>query len=290
MPVSSSVRNAILARFFPKPPALRHTFLGLPPELRNMIYQFLFSEFSKRPSPPVLEYHFCNKTYEVTKRFQRLVGVPSIPVLTPILRTCRQVYHEALPVLHDHGMVLASLRPATDAIDLSRGIGRVLRLARSLELHISIAYPCQLAPNPEWNDAPSVMSKTRRKSWNGQPSAGSGSTSADSSRQSMRARSNLKSWSGPTHEQMCFLRYLQRLRALLRAFNDGANLSRLTIFIENTDHRLTYGNLTSLIEVLQSRLRVQQDCIVSVQLDPQAQSMTSSIEPEVPPFLKELQR
>lgn len=237
----------------------RYTFLHFPPELRLVIYEFLFSELSQRKMPPILEYHLCTKAYEVTSRFQRMLGHPSIPVFTGILRTCRQVHNEALPLLYDHASLVAYLRPAGNELEFGPGVLRQLGLAKSLVVSISMAFPCQFAPKVVTGP------RKRRASWNGSSSIGARNPVTGPPSPPVRAR--LNSWAGPAPDKMCFLQYLKRLGALLQSFHHGANLRRLDIIIDNKDASLDPQKVNSILGLMASRLRVRPGCIVTLHLD-----------------------
>jgi hypothetical protein len=195
------------------------------------------------------------------------------------------VHDEALPLFYDLVKLIAALRPAANTLDLfSCGVGRRLHLAKTLELNISMAFPCRFAPNPEENGTPKVVTRTRRASWNGQSSAGMNYTLGDPCRPSTRARR--KSWSGPAPNQMCFETYLRRLEALLHAFNNGGNLRRLEIFIENTDQSLNSMRMNAILRRMGAKLRVSQDCIVVLHIDSLRISLVNSL--QLSRFLKEI--
>lgn len=237
----------------------RHKFLDFPPELRLVIYAFLFSELSQRELPPSVGYHLCTKAYELTGRFQRLLGHPSIPVFTGILRTCRLVHNEALPLLYDHAKLFADLRPAGNELELGPGVRRQLGLVKSLVMNISTAFPCQFAPKVVTGP------KTRRASWNGSSSIGAKNPVIGPPSPSVRARAN--SWTGSGPDQMCFLQYLRRLEALLQSFHNGANLRHLDIIIDNKDASLDPQKVNSILGLMASRLRVRPGCKTTLHLD-----------------------
>lgn len=237
----------------------RYKFLDFPPELRLVIYEFLFSEVSQRKISSVVRYHLCTKAYEITSRFQRLLGHPSIPVFTGILRTCRQVHNEALPVLYDHATFVADLRPAGNKLEFGPGALRQLGLVKSLEVNISMSFPCKLAPKV------GTGPRARRASWDGSSSIGAKNLVTGPPSPPVRARAN--SWAVLVPDQMCFLQYLRRLEALLQSFHNGANLRRLDITIDNKDASLDPQKVSSILGLMESRLRVRPSCIVTLHLD-----------------------
>lgn len=237
----------------------RYTFLDFPPELRLVIYEFLFSDLSQREFPPIVDYHLCTKAYEVTSRFERMLGHPSIPVFTGILRTCRLVHNEALPLLYDHAKLVADLRPAGNELEFGPGARRQLGLVKSLVMNISMAFPCKFAPKVVTGP------RTRRASWNGSSSVGANNSLTGPPSPSARARAN--SWTGAAPAKMCFLQYLKRLGALLQSFHNGANLRRLDIIIDNKDASLDAQKVNSILGLMESRLRVRPVCIVTLHLD-----------------------
>lgn len=241
-------------------PRRRYTFLDFPPELRLVIYAFLFSELSRRELPRVIEYHLCTKAYEVTSRFQRLLGHPSIPVFTGILRTCRRVHNEALPLLYEHAQLFTALRPAGNELELGPGVLRQLGLVKSLVMNISMAFPCKMAPKVVTGP------RKRRASWNGSSSTGAKNIVTGPPSPPVRARAN--SSAGLAPDQMCFLQYLRRLEALLQSFQNGAKLRRLDIIIDNKDASLDPQKVNSILDLMASRLRVRPGCIITLHLDP----------------------
>lgn len=236
------------------------TFLGIPPEVRLEIYNHLFSDIAASLGPRLLfEYHFCDKTHEITMDTHRFLGGARTTGITPMLRTCKTILKEALSFLYNHARFVVSLRPSANPLDLSRGIGTQLAQAKSLALTISVAFPCQSFPNSE------VKTRTRRNSWDGGSSVRPNDPAADAPGSSARTRS--KSWDGPAPTRMCFITYLRRLDALLEAFNHGENLSGLIIFLVNTDGRLTAQSIELILRHIEAGVRVGRKCHVVLYLD-----------------------
>lgn len=270
----SSLRSRLL-----DPPPPRPFLVALrPPELRAMIYEHLFSELPTRQKPPVIEYHLCDKTYEVTTRFQRMTGQPSIPGPTSILRTCREVYEEALPLLYQQAKIVVTLRAAPYSLDLSGSIAKQLRLVGSLELIVSSSFPCIFPPHPEGNDTPKVVTRPRRASWNGQPSSREENVVTKSPKPSIPARTRRQYWEsfmGLGWQQGA---YRRRLDALLGVFSNGCKLKHVTIFIENMEYRMDPVSLDTILRRMEARLRVPQDGFVALHLDQMAEPLVTSIQ------------
>lgn len=249
------------------PPTPRPFLKTLPTEMRVKIYRHLFSELSARQRPPVLEYHCCDKTYEVTRRFQRMIGQPSVPRLTPILRTCKAVYDEALPFLYQQAMMVVTLRAAPYSLDLSRGIAKKLRLVGSLELIISSSFPCVFPPHPEGNDAPKVVTRPRRASWNGQSSSRAYNTVTKSPKPSIPAWTRKQYWQSFMSPEQHHEAYKRRLDTLLGGLSNGRNLKRFDVVIENMEYRMDARSVVGVLRLMEERLRLTQNCFVMLNVD-----------------------
>ncbi|KAG6354992.1 hypothetical protein INS49_004073 [Diaporthe citri] len=221
------------------------TFLDFPPELRLVIYELLFLPLVGRH--PIVEYHICDKTYEVTTNVGRFRGPPTFTGLTSILGTCRQVHKEAQPLLCDYATFIVSLRPGSNPLNLSSDAARLLPHAKTLELNMSISFPCQFAPTteetePPCTDAPRPSTRTRRKTWASPAPA-------------------------KKPPKICLTTYLRRLESLLGAFDHGGNLRRLDIQIDNLDRTLNRDTMDIILSHMETRLKVRENCRVEMHLE-----------------------
>lgn len=214
------------------------TFMGIPPELRLMIYeQFILDFVSERSfGSPVIVVGFCCKTYEVkphTSTFRR-----QAPVIT-ILHLCQKVRYEAEPLVYAHFTFFVDIRPHLNPLDLSGGVGNRLSHARTIQLHITNDTACGLFPYRPEHDLRSVPRERGWVSWDG-----GSSFDWEISRTQVRTaleRTCDKSW--PPWRS-----YLDRLDALLDFLNRGRSLRCLRIFIcdvksGNLDDRATWSLL-----------------------------------------------
>ncbi|KAF2211963.1 hypothetical protein CERZMDRAFT_97882 [Cercospora zeae-maydis SCOH1-5] len=86
------------------------SFLDLPPELRNRIYELCLIVRSDRAIRAVVE--FRPDVGKVRRQVQRHVGTPPsrpyelLEVTPKLLATCRQIYQEAMPVLYGRNLLL----------------------------------------------------------------------------------------------------------------------------------------------------------------------------------------
>lgn len=204
------------------------TFLGIPPEMRLAIYGILFSPLTRLYD--TVEYHLCDKKYQVTedvhrfRREQRGKKGSTRPGLTSILGTCEKIHNEALPLLCKHAKFIASLRPASNPLDLSSRVDEHLAHARTLELNISLACPCQIPPKLE------------------ETSASPGPTT--------------------TPPEMYLDTYLGRLDSLLEALDYGKKLRHLDIQIDSIDRALNAQSMDTILSHMEARLRVREECCV----------------------------
>lgn len=239
------------------------TFLGIPPELRLMIYELLFQPIVRRH--PIVEYHLCDKTYEVTADASRVRGPRRLTGLNSILGTCKQVHREASPILYNHVTFIVSLRPGPNPLGLSSDAARLLPRAKTLELNVSISFPCQFAPTTEETEPPSTVSAT----WNGGPSVGPNGPNTDAAKPCTRTRRKTLANPAPAKmpPRLCLTTYLRRLESLLGAFNYGENLRRLDIQIDNLDRSLNGETMHFIFGHLETRLRVRENCRVEMHLE-----------------------
>lgn len=274
----SGVRSALRSK-----PSL----LDISLQWRLMIYELLFSPLARRHRN--VEYHFYDKTYEVTANVRKFRDRSTKKGRTAILRTCKRFHDEALPLLCQHANFIASLRPAFNPLDLSSHAGKLLAHAKKLELNISIAFPCQFAPTIEETEPPSTVSTKRRGSWNGGPSDGPNSSTTEAPKPFTRARRKSLASPAPTKmpHEMCFTTYLRRLESLLGAVNYGKSLRLLHIQIDNLDRSLNAQNMETILSHMEARLRVPETCRVVVHLERDAYYLVSHI--RMVRFLDEIQ-
>lgn len=272
--------------------ASERTFLGIPAELRLIIYEFLFSPLAGHRHPSLVEYHFCDKTYDITEDIARFRGqARRYNGLTAILRTCQKVYDEALPLLCDHAnfIIVASLRPASSPLEISSSAGIQLAQAKTVQLEISLSSPCQFAPTFEETNHPSTASRTRRASWDGESSVGTSNLTTGAPKPFAKTRR--KSWACPPPikmpTQMCLKTYLHRLESLLEGFNHNKKMRSLDIKIDNTDRRLNDQSIDTILSHMGARLRVKDKCRVELSLDRCAWSLVSHL--RIARFLHDIQ-
>lgn len=259
-------------------PAARLRFLTIPPEMRLKIYEFVFSDILLRlpVTSRTIEYHFCEKTFEVTTDLGRCRAQRRTPSLTPILRTCRLVYREAEPVLYDQFRFIARLRPNSNPLNLSRDVSDRLAKASTLELHISNdTHRCQVLPRRPWDDPPRARDRTRRGSWDG----GSSLVWVDARNHPRWAskRGRRPSWSGPATEYTMATRYAERLGALLDALDHGKNLKHLDIFISDSSENFDARHIEGILRHIEARLRVRLKCAVTMQVDRFVERLVSHV-------------
>lgn len=95
-------------------------FLGLPSEIRLLIYQLAFSttcdhilvtaDRDRRASRPITNTDDIN---ERPTRELRYTRTPSVPLLAALLQTNKQIYREALPVLYANTIFSTSSNPTS---------------------------------------------------------------------------------------------------------------------------------------------------------------------------------
>lgn len=264
-------------------------FMGIPKELRLMIYEFLFSELARRPNSPPVKYHFCDKTCEITTNAGRFLGHRRMAGLTSILRTCRKVHEEAITSLYDSAnipRIIVGLRPASASLDLPCAAGNLLAHAKRLKLNISISFPCQSTQQSGKARPPVAATTTRRASWNGWPSVGTKDSTTEAPRPSTRTRR--KTWAGPVPTRACVVTYLRRLEALLHAFKYGKKLTHLDIYIENTERRLNAQSIDTILRHMEARLRVGTKCLLMLHLCPSVRTLVTDL--QIARFLDEIQQ
>lgn len=265
-------------------------FMGLPGELREMIYEYLFSELARERNPPPVEFHLCDKTWEITGDGSRLLEKPRTAGLTSILRTCKQVHEEALDSLYDGANVpevVVCLRPASEPLDLTFAASNLLAHTKKLRLKISMSYPCQSTQHFLDADPPSAATTTRRASWNGEPAVGDIDIFTGRKAPGPFKMIRRHTWAGPAPTRMCFVTYLSRLEALLQSFKYGRNLTRLQLLIEDKEWRLDGQSIDTILRRMDARLRVRKECRLTLRLSGSAQTLVNI--PQIADFLYSIQ-
>lgn len=151
------------------------TFMGIPPELRLIIYeQFILDLISRRSfrSPsrrslrsPIIAVGFCCETDEVTPHNSTFRQVFTI------LHLCQKFRYEAEPLVYARVSFIMGIRPHSNPLDFFGhffgDVGYRLSQARKIQLHISNGTTCGLEPYRPEHDPRSVARERRRVSWDG---------------------------------------------------------------------------------------------------------------------------
>lgn len=217
-------------------------FLGIPPELRLIIYEYVLLAMTPKLSwrSRYIDVRFCCKTYEYkphtnTRRRQRSTG------LMTILHLCQKIRYEAEPLFYAQFMFVVNIKPHLTPLDLFGDVGYRLSHARTLDLFISNATStCSLLTYHPEHDLRSVSRKRRRESWDGGSSLEweIGRTHPRTAFQ----RTRRKSWAGCAPP---WRSSLDRLDALLDFLNLCRSLRRLHILVsgvkDTLDDRVVRG-------------------------------------------------
>ncbi|KAK3933571.1 hypothetical protein QBC46DRAFT_401781 [Diplogelasinospora grovesii] len=120
-------------------PEQEFTLLALPPEIRILIYDLLLVNRVKKPSRVVGNPHLIQMEVEMS-----IFQAPGLTIIEPaILRTCKQIYHEAIPILYScnefHIYAPEPLFPFMAQIGPTN-----IKLVRSLE--IWVPYDAEISP------------------------------------------------------------------------------------------------------------------------------------------------